>query len=87
MKKVGFELKRVLKRNGLCVFILGDHHEGKKIINTATEIAKIYKQIGFQINDIFEDPMPKNKALPTNFKRLKKDRIMIMTNKKFRKIE
>ena len=87
MKKVGFELKRVLKRNGLCVFILGDHHEGKKIINTAVEIAKIYKQIGFQIHDIFEDAMPVNKALPTKFKRLKKDRIMIMTNKKFRKIE
>ena len=86
MKKLCIELKRVLKRNGLCVFILVYHHEGKKIINTAVEIAKIYKQIGFQINDIFEDAMPPNKALPTNFKRLKKDRIMIMTNKKFRRI-
>ena len=51
------------------------------------ETCKNNKQIGFQINDIFEDPMPKNKALRTIFKRLKKDRIMIMTNKKFRKVE
>ena len=80
MEKVGLELKRVLKKKSLCIFILGDLHSGKKIVNTAEEVGKVYKKIGFKVHAIIDDAMPTNKAIPTNIKRQKLDRIMIMTN-------
>ena len=82
MLKVGEELKRVLKRGGLCVFILGDLHIGKNVTNTALEISKIYEEIGFKIHEIIEDKMPINKCIPSIYKRLKLDRILIMRNGK-----
>lgn len=80
MVKVGIELKRVLKKNGLCIFILGDLHKGNKVINTAEEIMEVYNNIGFKTHEIIEDAMPINKCVPSSYKRLKMDRIMIMTN-------
>lgn len=80
MKKVGVELRRVIKKGGFCIFILGDLHSGKNIINTAEEIGKIYGKMGFEIHGIVEDAMPTNKCIPSNVKRKKFDRILLMTN-------
>lgn len=80
MRKVGLELKRVIKTKGLCVFILGDLHKGKTIINTAENVQKIYEEIGFKTHGIIEDAMPTNKCVPSNYKRSKMDRILVMTN-------
>jgi DNA modification methylase len=80
MLKVGKELKRVIKNKGLCIFILGDLHQGNKVINTALEISKRYEKIGFKTHEIIEDKMPINKCVPSIHKRLKLDRILIMTN-------
>ena len=80
MHKVGIELKRVIKKKGLCIFILGDLHRSKKTINTAEEIQKIYEMIGFKTYSIIEDKMPTNKCIPSNHKRSKMDRILVMTN-------
>ena len=82
MVKVGYQLKKVLKKNGLCIFILGDLHIGKNIINTALEISNEYKKIGFRTIEIIEDAMPINKCVPSIYKRLKLDRILIMVNDK-----
>lgn len=80
MAKVGEQLKKVIKPSGYCIFILGDLHSGKKIINTAEEVSKIYENIGFQVHAVIEDAMPTTKCIPSNFKRQKLDRILIMTN-------
>jgi len=80
MRKVGNELKRVIKKKGLCIFILGDLHKGKIIINTAEQVRDIYEKIGFKTHGIIEDAMPTNKCVPSNYKRSKMDRIMVMTN-------
>ena len=47
MFDIGKEMKRVLKQNKLCIFVLGDLHKGKKIINTAEEISKMYEKLNF----------------------------------------
>ena len=80
MYKVGLELKRVIKKKGICIFVLGDLHTGKKVINTAEEVKKIYETIGFKTYGIIEDVMPKNKCVPSIYKRSKMDRILVMTN-------
>jgi hypothetical protein len=80
MKKVGIELRRVIKEGGYCIFILGDLHKGRKVINTAEEIRKIYEDLGFIMHGIVEDAMPTNKCIPSNYKRSKMDRILVMTN-------
>ena len=78
MREIGINIRRFLKLKKFCIFVLGDHHSGKKIINTAEEIGNIYSEIGFKIKNIIEDKMPTNKAIPTNVKRKKSDRILIM---------
>ena len=80
MKRVGHELNRVIKPNGLCIFILGDLHSGNTIINTAQEVKSIYEKIGFSSLGVVEDSMPKNKAIPSKIKRNKSDRILILKN-------
>jgi len=82
MEKVGKQLIRVIKNQGFCIFILGDLHSGNKIINTAEEVQKIYEPLGFRTHAIINDAMPENKCIPSNFKRKKLDRILIMTNEK-----
>ncbi len=80
MQKVGLELKRVIKKKGMCIFVLGDLHTGKKVINTAEEVKMIYETLGFKTHGIIEDVMPTNKCVPSNYKRSKLDRILVMTN-------
>jgi len=86
MEIVGKELRRVIKDKGFCIFILGDLHLGKKIINTAKEVSKLYKNLGFKTHEIIKDAMPINKCVPSIHKRLKLDRILIMTNEKGQKV-
>jgi DNA modification methylase len=82
MKKVGEELRRVIKKGGLCIFILGDLHLSNRVINTAKEISEAYEELGFKTHEIIEDAMPINKCIPSIYKRLKLDRILVMTNEK-----
>ena len=80
MKKVGLELKRVLKEGSYIIYILGDLHQGKNIINTADEVRRTYEELGFKFHGIIDDDMPINKCVPSNVKREKLDRILIMSN-------
>jgi len=82
MKKVGLELQRVLKPKKLCILILGDHLSGKKLVNTAEEIEKLYTEMGFITHGIIDDWMPTNRSIPSNHKRKKLDRILILENAK-----
>ena len=86
MLEVGLEIKRVLKKGAYCIFVLGDLHSGKKIINTAKEISEAYKALGFITHGVIDDAMPVNKAIPNSHKRNKLDRILVMTNGKYKKI-
>ena len=86
MLEVGKEMKRVLKKGKYCIFILGDLHSGKKVVNTAHEISTAYKDLGFVTHGIIEDAMPVNKAIPSGIKRSKLDRILVMTNGPFKKV-
>jgi len=80
MRKVGIELRRVIKDKGYCIFILGDLHNGKNVVNTSQEVKKVYEDLGFTAHGILDDDMPVNKCIPSNYKRQKLDRILVMTN-------
>jgi hypothetical protein len=82
MSKAGLELRRVLKPQSLCIFVLGDMNSGKRNINTSQEVGKVYENLGFSILGITDDWMPINKALPSSFKRKKLDRFLVMRNNK-----
>lgn len=88
MKKVGIELSRVLKNDGLCVFILGDVHlSAKKTLNTADDISKIYEEIGFKTHAIVSDEIPPSRTTIVKYKgnegisskKKKLDRILVMS--------
>ena len=78
MVKVGKELHRVIKPGHPCIFVLGDLHSGKTVINTAHEIQEAYKDIGFKSHGIVDDWMPTKKCVPSTIKRKKLDRILIL---------
>ena len=90
MKSVGEEITRVLKNNSLCIFVLGDVHRPSRSINTAEEVSRVYKDLGFRIYGVIEDEIPVARrtalkwagsdALKT--KRKKFDRILVMQLKK-----
>ena len=83
MEQVGKRLHDCIKPDGYCIFVLGDMFSGKKTINTAEDIGKLYKNLGFKVSSkIIEDKMPTNKAHPSTSKRQKNDRILFMVNKK-----
>lgn len=83
MKNVGKRLRDCIKPDGYCIFVLGDLHSGNKIINTAEDIGKVYKELGFKVHEnIIEDKMPDNKSHPSAYKRQKNDRILFMINQK-----
>lgn len=82
MGKIGLELRRVIKKGGFCILILGDLHSGKTIINTAEKVRDIFKELGFKFHGIINDAMPVNKCIPSKIKRNKFDRILVMTNEK-----
>ena len=84
MRKIGMELKRVIKNKGYCIFILGDMQSGKIIINTGEEVRNVFEEIGFKFHGIIEDAMPTNKCIPSKIKRNKFDRILVMTNEKIK---
>jgi hypothetical protein len=90
MRKVGVELRRVLKHNGLCVFVLGDFPKNRAILNTAEEISKLFSELGFSTLGIIADEIPITKrtvvkwiggeALKSHPKKF--DRILVMRIKK-----
>ena len=50
MEKIILELK-ILKPNGFCVFVVGDHFKGKQIINTSKELSVIFEKHGFTYHE------------------------------------
>lgn len=91
MKLVGEELRRVLKHDGLLIFILGDVHlSPKKSLNTAEDISEIYEDLGFKKIDIIDDEIPASKTTIVKYggsnsiqkKKEKLDRVLIMRNVK-----
>jgi DNA modification methylase len=90
MRKTAFEVRRVLKPHGLCIFILGDLHTAKFSLNTAEDVFKVYQQEGFNVHGIVTDEIPSEKTTIVKFrgkeaierKKKKLDRILIMTNEK-----
>ena len=78
MEKVIINIKNALKRNGLCVFILGDCFKGKKIINTSKEIRKILERNGFYYISTVNDQIPINKSIQKKTKNIKYERILIV---------
>jgi len=58
MKKVGIELRRVLKPDALCVFVLGDFPKNKITVNTAEEISRIFSDLGFSTLGTVADEIP-----------------------------
>jgi DNA modification methylase len=91
MDLIGKEMRRVLKNNGLLVFILGDVHlTPKKSLNTAQDISDRYEEIGFKKIDIINDQIPASKTTIVKYggdKSIQKkketlDRVLIMKNVK-----
>ncbi len=80
MKKVGLEMKRILKKGKYLVFVLGDVHYTTYSINTAEEVSNIYKDLGFEPIAIVNDEIPGNKTA-SQTRRQKFDRILVMKNK------
>jgi len=88
MEKVGMKLFKILKKNGLLIFVLGDVHFSKtNSINTASAIEKIYNQIGFRTIDVINDEIPAARTTIVKFKgqnaidkkKQKFERILIMS--------
>jgi DNA modification methylase len=89
MEDVGIELKRILKDDGLIVFVLGDVNYGTKSVKTAEDIREIYKKIGFSSHGIVCDEIPAARTTivkyggntAINNKKTKLDRILFLTKK------
>ena len=88
LDSVRSEFARVLKNDGLCVFILGDVHlSAKKTLNTADDISKIYEEIGFKTHAIVSDEIPPSRTTIVKYKgndgisskKTKLDRILVMS--------
>jgi DNA modification methylase len=90
MRKIAHEIRRVLKPNCLCIFVLGDLHAGKISLNTAEDVSKICEQEGFKTHGIVTDEIPSERTTIVKFggmkaiekKKKKLDRILVMTNEK-----
>jgi DNA modification methylase len=86
MKKVGLEIRRVLKPGSLCVFVLGDFPKSNHVINTAENISQLYSELGFKTHGIIEDEIPTSKRTflkwagneALKLARKKLDRILVM---------
>lgn len=88
MLEVGSELRRVMKKDALCIFVLGDVHLSKtKTLNTAEDISDLYKNINFKTHGIVSDKIPASKTTivkyggkdSINNKKEKLDRILVMS--------
>ncbi len=87
MYKIGVELHRVLKDEGIIVFVLGDVHYGKRTVNTALDISNLYSEHKlFNTIDIIDDKIPPEKTTIIKYggneailsKKEKLDRILIL---------
>ncbi len=78
MEKVIIQLKRVLKPNGYCVFVVGDHFKGKEVINTSEKLSEIFKKYGFTYHGAIPDTIPVNKSIQKRTSKVKFERIMIL---------
>ncbi len=79
MSLVFNELHRVLKPNGRCILIVGDHFKGKNVINTAEELKPILLEKGFKFHAIVNDTIPANKSVQKTTTNIKSERIMILS--------
>ena len=88
MLSVGQELKRVMKKNALCIFVLGDVHlSAKNTLNTALDISTLYETIGFKTHAIVDDEIPASRTTivkyggekAINIKKEKLDRVLVMS--------
>lgn len=73
------EFKRVLKKKGKCIIIVGDVFKKKQTINTAEELKPIFEKYGFKCHAIIPDGIPVNKSVQKTTSEQKFDRIMILT--------
>ncbi len=87
MLKIGIELNRILKDEGVIVFVLGDVHYGKRTVNTALDISLLYQEHRlFKTIDIIDDKIPPEKTTIIKYggneaissKKEKLDRILIL---------
>ena len=81
MEKCIKEFRRVLKKGGFCIFIVGDCFKAGKVINTSTTLLPILEANGFVCHGIIEDEIPINKSVQKRSSVQKHDRIMVMTKK------
>ena len=58
MRKVGLELRRVLKPDSLCVFVLGDFLKKRVMVKTAEKVNELFSEIGFSTCAIIPDEIP-----------------------------
>jgi DNA modification methylase len=73
------EFKRVLKKGGNCIIIVGDVFKKSGNINTAEELKPIFEKYGFKCHAIIPDGIPVNKSVQKRTAEQKFDRIMILT--------
>ncbi len=81
MEKVIKQLHRVLKTNGICTFVVGDHFLPNRVINTSEELLKIFKLNGFKFVDNIKDSIPINKSVQKKTNKIKSERILIVQKK------
>lgn len=75
------ELERVLKPNSHCYVIVGDVKLKNRFINTAAFLAKVAKEVGFDVERIINDSIPKSSKHFIYLKKnegIKRDRILCL---------
>lgn len=79
MDKCIGEFKRVLKKDGICIIVVGDVFKGKRHVNTAEKLVPIFEKYGFICHAIIPDGIPVNKSVQKRTAEQKFDRIMVLT--------
>ncbi len=79
MEKCISEFRRVLKKKGICIIVVGDVFKNKSVINTAENLRPIFESYGFVCHAIIPDGIPVNKSVQKTTSEQKFDRIMILT--------
>lgn len=78
MDKIISELHRVIRKDGICCFVVGDHFETKKVINTSEKLIDIFEKYNFKLLDNIEDTIPVNKSVQKRTEKVKSERIIIL---------
>jgi len=78
MDKIISEIHRVIKKNGICCFVVGDHFETNKIINTSEKLIEIFDKYNFKLLGSIEDKIPVNKSVQKTTEKIKSERIIIL---------